>query len=71
MIPGPYNKKTYELSFKVTLEDTDDRGDAPDPSALLDLLHAIARDLTRDAASYGGRVTAAPQSCCIEALEDV
>ena len=26
-----YNKTTYTLTFNVTLEDTDDNGDAPNP----------------------------------------
>ena len=65
-----YNKTTYELSFNVTLEDTDDHGDALDPSTLLDLLHAIAENLATDAESYGGRATADEQSCCVSEARD-
>ena len=65
-----YNKTTYTLTFNVTLEDTDDNGDALNPSTILDLLHEHAERLAGDAESYGGRVTADEQSCCVSPVKD-
>ena len=65
-----YNKTTYTLTFNVTLEDTDDNGDAPNPSTILDLLHEHAKDLGGDAESYGGRGTEDEQSCCVSEAKD-